>query len=440
MNQRIEELLRSRVPLTEQRSVDINLDKPIDPNGGKSTVDTESLARSAKEIYSQITLPPFIKQVSNTGYKGGYYSLTGDILSKIDPYLNKVREWTKLVPEVDRYITKSLDFGMKYLPLVQRALENPFESGKQVAKTLIVRGLRKYRETKVAQDKLDQVGTRVKRQYRVYHDQEQELKIKAYLQDNEEILYQVNYNDLPKGVNILGESNLGENRPSDINEDKRDKIRRFPNVQRIKEAKELTDLKEYSDGIHYIPNAYKINRLSLTSDSFWSARIVRYPEGDSKQNMLPELPKGYNQGYWPITDLNFGKYSMAGKDFSFKNFDITIPENVSFSTDIKVTVVDDEYRSFQRWLDLAIKTMYDRWSNTTLPYKNCLFRIDVWQYDVSYTKVLYKKFFLCTIKNPLTDFSGSADDSPVDHTINFSIVGEISTNDDPTSNNNLVSW
>lgn len=181
-------------------------------------------------------------------------------------------------------------------------------------------------------------------------------------------------------------------------------------------------------GAYYYPGQrYWWNNFELNDDKYWSVSIFPYTgPGASGGNFLPAFPEGFDNGWWPITSVSFTKKALSDKSFSFPFFEISIPAKSERPRLLRISLLDNEKRVFQYWLESYIDTCFDIDKMSTLPYKNISFDITIYRLDCTLS-MLYSKRLICVLSSHTASFVGAESNSHRQIDLEFSIVGEYMT-------------
>ena len=184
------------------------------------------------------------------------------------------------------------------------------------------------------------------------------------------------------------------------------------------------------DGIEGISTYAKCEMLDLGVNNFWSVIIKKGSYAGSTNRLFEKLPlpKFDQNGWLPIVGCKFNKSTPSSISIKYPNFDLDLPTSILGPDEFECTVVDDFRLRFTTWLDAYNKFLYNPSTRMTIPYLNRLFEIDIWQYDRSYD-LIYSKKFLGILKPQALNFSGEDSSAPIEHTLQFQLVGEEDSSD-----------
>ena len=233
------------------------------------------------------------------------------------------------------------------------------------------------------------------------------------------------------------------------------------------EISSISDLKKELTNSPYITNPGKTikpggGNQTLDTNAYWEVIIEplcrkdlnggwSYLPSISEINQENFIEHGVNTAYskWiPISDLSLQKSRLNSKTLGLYDGEISYPISVEFTNELRITVIDDQYKSwrryFQRCADVSVyssEAHNENWykraeDNTTIRptaidktkfcvsyYKNVAFRIRVYFMTPQYSTI--KKYdLLCTLKDFSEEYVGEIDAGGTDLNISFSIVGE----------------
>ena len=153
-----------------------------------------------------------------------------------------------------------------------------------------------------------------------------------------------------------------------------------------------------------------------------------------------------NYGSWaPITGFELQKTKLSTRSIPLFNGEIQFPDGLEFTNELRLTFVDDSWKSWRRYFEKCAKVAaYNstphRTSYYTSPlpqkpteidetlmmvalYKNITFDITVYVLNPQFN-MLKKYRLLCVLKDFSEDYAGEIDAGGTDLTVTFSIVGE----------------
>lgn len=234
----------------------------------------------------------------------------------------------------------------------------------------------------------------------------------------------------------------------------------------------------------YITSAQRVildkNRPKMTLDSnaYWEVILEPLCPGSGYQedidknvnggwSFLPSIfeincenkvEHGVNTKYsnWvPINGIELSKSRLTSKTTGLYDGEISFPVSVEFTNELRLTVVDDQYKSwrryFQKCTDVSVynseghtsewykqyratgdfmqrPTAIDKTKFCAAFYKNVAFRIRIYFMTPQYSTI--KKYdLLCVLKDFSEEYTGDIEGGGIDLNVSFSIVGE-----DPTHN------
>lgn len=198
-----------------------------------------------------------------------------------------------------------------------------------------------------------------------------------------------------------------------------------------------------------------IGDVGLDTNNVWE--ITLYPLIDDTMNggstYLP--PIGYiNQhnedwfgiktGYtrWlPFTSFELQDKKMTSRALNLYDGSITYPISIEFVNELRITLADDQLKSFRNYFDTVLKVsayqskeyvsstdISDPEIDETKPmvamYKNLTFECNIYVMNLEMATV--KKFpLLVVLRDYIREFNGDIEPSSVDLSLQFSIVGEL---------------
>ena len=186
--------------------------------------------------------------------------------------------------------------------------------------------------------------------------------------------------------------------------------------------------KEMNGGFSYLPAIQEINAVNIQTH-------------------------GVNTGYntWiPINGFELQKSKVGTKSLGLYDGEINYPITVEFTNEVRLTIVDDQYKSWRRYFETCAAcsvynsephdsnyylnayeasqgslkpTKIDKSSICIALYKNVAFRCQIYVMTPQYSTI--KKYdLLLVMKDFSEEYSGDIDASANDLTVSFSIVGE----------------
>ena len=236
-----------------------------------------------------------------------------------------------------------------------------------------------------------------------------------------------------------------------------------PNTN-INSINTLEDFKQALINSPYITNPKKLinkedGNLTLDTNAYWE--IVIEPYVSESQNggwsYLPSIAEinrensvehNHSTRYskWiPINGFELQKSKLVSKTVGLYDGEISYPVSVEYTNELRISVVDDQYKSwrryFQRCADVStyyseahdldfynegfetIPTAIDKSMICIAYYKNVTFRVRVYCMTPQYSTI--KKFdLLCVMKDFSEEYAGEIEGGGQDLSISFSIVGE----------------
>ena len=201
------------------------------------------------------------------------------------------------------------------------------------------------------------------------------------------------------------------------------------------------------------------NIQTLDTNAFWEIALEPYagPE-NGDLNYLPGIHEinirnivmhGVNTAYnkWiPFTSFDLQKSKMTSKTLSLYDGEISYPVSMEFTNELRITIADDQYKSWRRYFEECAKaTIYnseghtsdyyilppDEYSLTAIDtnnvciamYKNICFRCRIYVMTPQYSTI--QKFdLLLVMKDFSEEYTGDIGDGAGDLMVSFSIVGE----------------
>lgn len=219
--------------------------------------------------------------------------------------------------------------------------------------------------------------------------------------------------------------------------------------------------KRSSDG-----NSYAVNTMTLDSNHVWEIIFEPYcgPENGG-MSYLPSIHQinyenykgfGYNTSWdtWvPFTSFELTSKKMVQKSINLYSGEISIPQNLEFTNELRLVICDDQYKSWKRYFDYVIYassyytvahnseyylkkctekkiTFYEedlsKYSKGVIrpaPYKNLAFRCKILCMNPQY-QTLNVSDLLVVLKEFTEEWQGEVDASPTELAVMFSVVGE----------------
>ena len=169
-------------------------------------------------------------------------------------------------------------------------------------------------------------------------------------------------------------------------------------------------------------------------------------------NLINYIEHGVKTGYnkWvPISNFELQKSKLTTKTVGLYDGEITMPVSTEFTNELRLTVVDDQYKSWRRYfqtcMDVSVynseahncryykdssketPTIIDKSNICIAFYKNITFSIKIYVLTPQFSTI--KKYsLLCVLKDFAEEYSGDIDAGGIDLSVSFSIVGEMSEN------------
>ncbi len=201
------------------------------------------------------------------------------------------------------------------------------------------------------------------------------------------------------------------------------------------------------------------NIQTLDTNAFWEIALEPYagPE-NGDLNYLPGIHEinirnivmhGVNTAYnkWiPFTSFDLQKSKMTSKTLSLYDGEISYPVSMEFTNELRITIADDQYKSWRRYFEECAKAAIynseghtsdyyilppDEYSLTAIDtnnvciamYKNICFRCRIYVMTPQYSTI--QKFdLLLVMKDFSEEYTGDIGDGAGDLMVSFSIVGE----------------
>ena len=207
---------------------------------------------------------------------------------------------------------------------------------------------------------------------------------------------------------------------------------------------------------------------TLDSNAYWE--VILEPYCNTSMNggfsYLPAIQEineenirvhGVNTGYnrWiPINSFELQKSKVTTKSLGLYEGEISYPISIEFTNEVRITIVDDQYKSWKRYFETCAmtgvynstphdsnyyieadanflrespsptaKTVIDKTNICVALYKNIAFRCRIYIMTPQYSTI--RKYDLLLVMKDFTEeYNGDVDASPTDLTVAFSIVGE----------------
>ena len=226
----------------------------------------------------------------------------------------------------------------------------------------------------------------------------------------------------------------------------------------------MEDLKKALVDSPYITTPWKLikpgNNATLDNNAYWELIIEPYLETEQNggYSYLPSIKEinyenqvqhGQNTLFskWiPISNFELQKSKLVSKSLGLYDGEINYPVSVEYTNELRITVVDDQYKSwrryFQKCADVSIffseahdESYYKTPQNIVMPtaidkskicaayYKNITFNIKIYCMTPQYSTI--RKFdLLCVMKDFSDEWLGEIEGGGQDLSISFSVVGE----------------
>lgn len=226
----------------------------------------------------------------------------------------------------------------------------------------------------------------------------------------------------------------------------------------------MEDLKKALVDSPHITTPWKLikpgNNATLDNNAYWELIIEPYLETNENggYSYLPSIKEinyenqvqhGHNTLFskWiPISNFELQKSKLVSKSLGLYDGEINYPVSVEYTNELRITVVDDQYKSwrryFQKCADVSIffseahdEDYYKSPENIVMPtaidkskicaayYKNITFNIKIYCMTPQYSTI--RKFdLLCVMKDFSDEWLGEIEGGGQDLSISFSVVGE----------------
>ena len=217
-------------------------------------------------------------------------------------------------------------------------------------------------------------------------------------------------------------------------------------------------------------NSYAVNTMTLDSNHVWEIIFEPYcgPENGNR-SYLPSIHQinyenfksfGYNTCWdtWvPFTSFELTSKKMVQKSINLYAGEISIPQNLEFTNELRLVICDDQYKSWKRYFDYVMyassyytkihlqdkkeKYYQKKYTETDqsftdsdlskyskgvirpAPYKNLAFRCKILCMNPQY-QTLNVSDLLVVLKEFTEEWQGEVDASPTELAAMFSVVGE----------------
>ena len=249
----------------------------------------------------------------------------------------------------------------------------------------------------------------------------------------------------------------------------------------------FAELKDSLQNSPYITTASKLygemsgdmhrhdNVMTLDSNHVWEIIFEPYVGIENGNcSYLPSIQQinyenyneyGLNTNWdtWiPFTSFELNSKKMVQKSIGLYSGEISIPQNLEFTNELRLVIADDQYKSWKRYFDLVMyvssyytkiegygddekyyrnklirregKNIYDTFKEEHLikpqkgiirpaPYKNLTFRCKIFSMNPQY-QTLNISDLLVVLKDFTEEWQGEVDSSPTELALMFSVVGE----------------
>ena len=215
-------------------------------------------------------------------------------------------------------------------------------------------------------------------------------------------------------------------------------------------------------------NSYAVNTMTLDSNHVWEIIFEPYcgPE-NGMRSYLPSIHQinyenfksfGYNTCWdtWvPFTSFELTSKKMVQKSINLYAGEISIPQNLEFTNELRLVICDDQYKSWKRYFDYVMYassyytkihlqdekyyqkkftetdqtftdsdlSKYSKGVIRPAPYKNLAFRCKILCMNPQY-QTLNVSDLLVVLKEFTEEWQGEVDASPTELAAMFSVVGE----------------
>ena len=238
----------------------------------------------------------------------------------------------------------------------------------------------------------------------------------------------------------------------------------------------FSELKEALESSDYITTSRKIygikgenissNVMTLDSNHIWEIKFEPYCGIENgERSFLPSIQQinfenyknfGINTNWnkWtPFTSFELNSKKMTQKSIGLYNGEISIPQNLEFTNELRLVICDDQYKSWKRYFEevmyastfLSSSHDYEYYNKKYLddikdfkeedvirynkgvvrpaPYKNLAFRCTIYTMNPQY-QMINVSDLLVVLKDLTEEWQGEIDASPTELALMFSIVGE----------------
>lgn len=214
-------------------------------------------------------------------------------------------------------------------------------------------------------------------------------------------------------------------------------------------------------------NSYAVNTMTLDSNHVWE--IIFKPYCGPENGMMSYLPSihqinfenyrnfGYNTCWdtWvPFTSFELTSKKMVQKSINLYTGEISIPQNLEFTNELRLVICDDQYKSWKRYFDYVMYassyyttphddkyykeakftekifnfsdldlSKYSKGVIRPAPYKNLAFHCKILCMNPQY-QTLNVSDLLVVLKEFTEEWQGEVDASPTELAVMFSVVGE----------------
>lgn len=214
--------------------------------------------------------------------------------------------------------------------------------------------------------------------------------------------------------------------------------------------------------------SYAVNTMTLDSNHVWEIIFEPYcgPE-NGMRSYLPSIHQinyenfksfGYNTCWdtWvPFTSFELTSKKMVQKSINLYAGEISIPQNLEFTNELRLVICDDQYKSWKRYFDYVMYassyytkihlqseeyyqkkftetdqtftdsdlSKYSKGVIRPAPYKNLAFRCKILCMNPQY-QTLNVSDLLVVLKEFTEEWQGEVDASPTELAAMFSVVGE----------------
>ena len=228
----------------------------------------------------------------------------------------------------------------------------------------------------------------------------------------------------------------------------------------------------------------KVGKFGLDSNENWEMVLKPYKGNlNGNYSFLPEFSEirsnnirlfglnigyditGYSDCWLPINSFELQNRKLNQKSVGLYDGDFSVPVSMEFTNELRLSIVDDECKSFRRYFqtcsevavynsyklelsnfgngrfdganDYKTVTVVDKKQIAVATYKNLAFQCDI--YIMKGDKSTVKKFsLLIVLRDFQEEYTGEIDGSSTELSLHFSIVGDLSLTDFDTLPGSVV--